>query len=61
MDYIVEHHGCSRRRACRLVRQHRSTQYYRSVKDRREDLRARMREITRVAACATATAGSTCC
>ena len=47
MDYIVEHHGCSRRRACRLVRQHRSTQYYCSVKDRREDLRARMREIAR--------------
>ena len=47
MDYIVEHHGCSKRRACRLVKQHRSTHYYRSVKDRREDLRARMREIAR--------------
>lgn len=47
MDYIVEHHGCSKRRACRLVKQHRSTHYYRSVKDRREDLRVRMREIAR--------------
>jgi putative transposase len=47
VDYIVEHHECSKRRACRLVKQHRSTHYYRSVKDRREDLRARMREIAR--------------
>jgi transposase InsO family protein len=47
VNYIVAHHGCSRRRACLLVRQHRSTQYYASVKDRREDLRVRMREIAR--------------
>jgi hypothetical protein len=47
VDYIVAHHGCSRRRACRLVRQHRSTQYYASVKDRHDDPRARMREIAR--------------
>ena len=33
------------RRACRLMKQPRSVQYYRSVKDPRNDLRARMREI----------------
>jgi putative transposase len=33
------------RRACRLMKQTRSTQYYRSIKDPRHDLRARMRDI----------------
>jgi putative transposase len=48
VGYLVEHHRCSKRRACRLVRQHRSNEYYRSVKDPRNDLRARMKEIAQV-------------
>ena len=46
--YVMSHHGLSRRRACRLVKQHRSTDYYRSVKDPRTELRVRMREIANV-------------
>lgn len=45
VDYIVSHYGLDIRRACRLVRQSRSVQYYRSVKDPRHALRGRMREI----------------
>ena len=45
MDYIVSHYDLDMRRACRLMKQPRSVQYYRSVKDHRDDLRARMREI----------------
>ncbi len=45
MDYVVSHYGLTMRRACRLVKQPRSVQYYRSVKDPRPELRARMREI----------------
>ena len=45
MDYIVSHYGLKLRRACRLIKQSRSVQYYRSVKDPRHDLRARMREL----------------
>ena len=48
MAYVMSHHGLSRRRACRLVKQHRSTDYYRSVKDPRTELRVRMREIANV-------------
>lgn len=48
VGYLVEHHHCSKRRACRLVRQHRSSEYYQSVKDPRNDLRARMKEIAQV-------------
>lgn len=47
MDYIASHYGLKKRRACRLVKQTRSMQYYRSVKDPRHDLRARMRDIAR--------------
>ena len=47
MDYIVSHYDLKTRRACRLVKQTRSMQYYRSVKDPRNDLRAQMREIAR--------------
>jgi putative transposase len=43
--YICDHYSTSRRRACRLVRFHRSVLYYRSIKDPRLDLRARMREL----------------
>jgi putative transposase len=45
VEYIVGHHRISQCRACRLVKQHRSSQYYRSVKNPRHDLRQRMREI----------------
>ena len=45
MDYIVSHYDLKMRRACRLLKQTRSTQYRRSVKDPRHDLRARMREL----------------
>lgn len=48
VEYIVSHHLISQRRACRLVKQHRSNQHYRSVKDPRHDLRLRMREIAQV-------------
>ena len=47
MDYIVSRYDLKTRRACRLVKQTRSMQYYRSVKDPRNDLRAQMREIAR--------------
>ena len=47
MDYIVSHYDLKTRRACRLIKQTRSMQYYRSVKDPRQDLRGRMREIAR--------------
>lgn len=43
--YIVGCYGVARRRACELVKQTRSTDYYRSIKDPRQDLRIRMREI----------------
>src|SRR3954453_15420210 len=48
VTYIVSHHRLSQRRACRLIKQHRSTHYYRSVKDPRQDVRLRMREIAQV-------------
>jgi putative transposase len=44
----VGHHRISQCRACRLAKQHRSSQYYRSVKNPRHDLRQRMREIAQV-------------
>jgi putative transposase len=46
--YIVGHYATSRRRACRIVRLHRSVHYYRSVKDPRTALRGRMRELAQV-------------
>ena len=48
MAYMMGHHGIARRRACRLVKLARSTQYYRSVKDPQLALRQRMREIAQV-------------
>ena len=48
VDYVVAHYATSRRRACRLVCQHRSVQYYRSRKDPKLALRARMRELAQV-------------
>ena len=45
MEYVVSHYALNTRRTCRLIKQTRSVQYYRSVKDPRHDLRTRMREI----------------
>src|SRR6202171_5461378 len=47
VEYMVSDYALNTRRACRLVKQTRSVQYYRSVKDPRHDLRTRMREIAR--------------
>lgn len=48
VNYAMSHHRISHRRACRLIRQGRSTNLYRSVKDPRLALRQRMREIAQV-------------
>ena len=45
VDYIVGHYSLPRRRACGIVRQQRSTNYYRSCKDPKTGLRTRMREL----------------
>ncbi len=45
VDYIVSHYDLNMRRACRLVKQSRSMQYYQSVKDPKQALRGRMQEI----------------
>ena len=45
VDYIVGHYSLPRRRACGIVRQQRSTNYYRSRKDPKTGLRTRMREL----------------
>ena len=47
LAYLREHYRLPWRRACRLVRLHRSTSYYRSIKDPRLELRSRMRELAR--------------
>ena len=47
MAYICDHYAVSERRACRILRSHRSTQRYRSHRDPRLELRARMRELAR--------------
>lgn len=45
MNYIVSHYGLKLRRACTLIKQTRSTQYYQSVKDPKTALRRRMHVI----------------
>jgi putative transposase len=47
VKYIISHYGVRLRRACALIRQTRSTQYYRSVKDPKTALRQRIHEIAR--------------
>ena len=47
VEYIRDHYGVPRRRACRLVGLHRSVFYYQSVKNPRLELRGRMRELAR--------------
>ena len=46
--YILGHYATSRRRACRIVRLHRSVNYYRALKDPKTALRGRMRELAQV-------------
>ena len=48
VDYVIGHYATSRRRACRIVCQHRSAEYYRSRKDPKTALRGRMRELAQV-------------
>lgn len=48
VQYIIDHYGLNLRRACALVKQARSVQYYRSVKDPKLGLRRRMRELANV-------------
>jgi len=45
VDYVTATHGYSQRRACRLTRQHRSTQRKPITRDPRTELRRRMHEI----------------
>lgn len=44
----MAHHAYSERRACRLARQHRSVQKYRSVLNPRHELRQRMKDLAAV-------------
>jgi len=45
VTYIMDHYGLNTQRACRLIKQARSTRDYRSVKDPQTALRHRMREL----------------
>jgi len=47
VTYVVRHYDLKLRRACALVRQTRSTQYYQGVKDPKMALRRRMHGIAR--------------
>jgi putative transposase len=48
VQYVIEHYRLPLQRACRLMKQARSVQYYRSVKDPKVALRRRMRELAQV-------------
>lgn len=48
VDYIIEHYGLKLARACRLIKQVRSTQYLSSKKDPKLALRQRLRELAQV-------------
>lgn len=45
VGYIQSHHGLSERRACRITKQHRSTQRQVSTADPLTEIRQRMHEI----------------
>jgi putative transposase len=45
VEYVIDHYALARRRACRIVKQHRSVQYYQSRRDPKTALRARMHEL----------------
>jgi len=47
VDYAIDHYAISKRRACRLVGEHRSHLYYRSTKDPKLELRSRMHDIAK--------------
>lgn len=46
--YIIDHYGLKLARACRLIKQVRSTQYLSSRKDPKLALRQRLRELAQV-------------
>ncbi len=48
VDYIIDHYGLNLARACRLIKQVRSTQYLASKKDPKLALRQRLRELAQV-------------
>lgn len=48
VEYIIEHYGLKLARACRLIKQVRSTQYLTSKKDPKLALRQRLRELAQV-------------
>jgi putative transposase len=48
VKYIVSHYGLKLARACRLMRQVRSTQYLHSQKDPKLRMRQRLRELAQV-------------
>ena len=48
VKYLMQAQGISHRRACRLIRQPRNTDLYRSVKDPQVALRQRLHELSRV-------------
>jgi hypothetical protein len=48
VKYIVSHYGLKLARACRLIKQVRSTQYLRSTKDPKLPLRQRLKELAQV-------------
>ena len=45
VGYAMSHHGLSQRRACRLLRQHRSTERYASRRGEDREVRERLREL----------------
>ena len=45
VDYLMSTYTISQRRACQLMKQSRRVQVYRSIKDPRDDVRLRMRQI----------------
>lgn len=46
--YVVDRYRLSTRRACKIVKEHRSGYYYRSCKDPKAALRSRMRELAQI-------------